>query len=78
MSSIRILSQPIHEGSPCRIEVRGEKPVEVSIVISGKLIAKKIVRPPVVLKINLPVDCAGKTLRVSVPDDFDTAFILAP
>ncbi len=78
MGTIRILSQPIHEGSPCRVEVRGDKPVEVSIAVSGKLIAKKIVVPPVVLKIKLPVDCAGKTLRVSIPDDFDTAFILAP
>lgn len=78
MGSIRILTQPVREGSSCRIEIRGDRPTEVSIVVSGKLIAKKVVLPPVTLKIDLPVDCAGKTLRVSIPGDFDTAFILAP
>ncbi len=78
MGSIRILSQPIHEGSPCRIEVKGNKPVEVSIAVSGRLVAKLMVTPPITIKFKLPVDCAGKTLRVSIPDDFDTAFILPP
>lgn len=78
MGSIRILTPTVREGSPCRIEIRGDRPVEVSIVVSGKLVAKKVVKPPVVLNLQLPVDCAGKTLRVSIPGDFDTAFILAP
>ena len=77
MAGVKILTKQVREEDTCKIEITGKGPVDVTISISGKIVKKITVKAPAILSVTLPPDSGGYTLRVSVPGDFDTAFILA-
>lgn len=77
LAGVKIQNQPIREGETCQIEVSGDGLVEVVVTIGGVLIGRFQVMPPTVLPVKIPMDTAGKTLRVAIPGDFASTFILA-
>ena len=79
MATIKILTDPIRAGETCEVKVTGFTEAEpVVISIGGRVVARIDVKPPKIIHLKLPQDAAGKSLRVSLPGDFDNGFILAP
>ena len=77
MATVNILTDPVREEGDCEIQVSGKGLIEVTIALSGVILKKLVLNSFARIRIKLPIDSAGKTLRVSVPGDFDSVFVLA-
>jgi hypothetical protein len=79
LATIKIVTEPLRAGELCEVKITGSaegQPVIISI--GGRVVARIDVKPPKIVSFRLPAGSAGKSLRVSLPGDFDNGFILAP